>query len=266
MGDSFDNSNEVIENDLHQESNNRDFLDSPTLSPPNKKVRTSESRPDLMEGKRTERKKFLTAENEPSQPFHFTQWKRDQIAKCKKIQGEKFIEDSPCSVASSFMTVEEESDLALDQGSVGVAETPLFQFTQWANQQVEECRRIQKETNISDLELHQLLNSKEQGIKLKLGLKEREKAQSLTNHSDSEFDFSESATNQLPICHNFAETENSAEWESEKWGEWVYKTGKNASTPHNPQFSGDSEFQFSEWVKSQLRQCRVTQEDNQEGL
>ncbi|KAL9964632.1 hypothetical protein ACROYT_G028299 [Oculina patagonica] len=158
LSDSFDNCDEFIENNLHQEAeleNNRDSLSSPILTPPSKKARTSGSgRPTKLTGSEiTERNKLHTEEHEPSQSFHFSQWRRDQIAKCKKIQDENSIEDSACADASSLMSVEEESDLALDQSSVGVefSETPPFRFTQWANQQVEVCRRIQKETDIPDV-------------------------------------------------------------------------------------------------------------------
>lgn len=271
MSDSFDNSDEFIENNLHQEAeleNNRDSLSIPILNPPNKKARTSRSGGPtstiLTGSERTERNKLLTEENEPSQSFHFSQWRRDQIATCKKIQDENSNEGSPCADASSLISVDEESDLTLDQGSVGVefSETPPFQFTQWANQQVEVCRRIQKET---DMVLHQSRNSGEQSIKLKLGSRERNSAQKLTDHTDPQFDFSESAKNQVQLCQNFTETEDtgSANWESGKWGEWVYKTGKTASTPP---LSCESEFQFSEWVKGQVQQCRVIQEDSEERL
>ena len=268
LDDSFDNPDEFIENNLHQEprlDNNRDSMSSPIWTPPNKKMRTSRS--DGTESDATEISNLLTVENEPTQSFHFSQWRRDQIAKCKKIQDENFSEDSRCSVASGLMSVEEESDLASYQGSTGeeFSETPPFQFTQWANKQVEVCRRIQKETDILGEVNHQSGNSDEHSVKLKLRSREINSAQKFTSHSDAQFDFSESAKNQVRLWQNFAETEDtgSTDWESEKWGECIYKTGKTAS---NSPLSGESEFQFSEWMKSQLRHCRVIQEHNDEGL
>lgn len=231
LDDSYQGCEEFIENNLQQESGtdkNRDSLSTRTLTPPNKKLRTSESGPSLTGDERTERNKLHTIlESDPSQSFHFSQWKRDQIAKCKEIEGGNLIEDSSCADASCLTGDEEESDLSLSEGKVGgeFSETPPFQFTQWANQQAEVCRRIEKET---DIVLQQSLKSVKQNNKLKMTSREKNSAQKLTDHSDSQFDFTEWADNQVQLCRNFSDTKDagSIDWESEKWGEWIYKTKK----------------------------------------
>ena len=237
LDDSYQGCEEFIENDLQQESEtdkNRYSLSICSLSPPNKKVRTSESGPCLAGDERKERNKLhTTLENDPSQSFHFSQWKRDQIAKCKETEGGNLIEDSPCECldASCLIGDDEESDLALKEGTVGgeFSETPPFQFTQWAKQQVQVCRKIEKETDIADIVLQQPLKSAEQINKLKVASKERNSAPKFTDHSDSQFDFTEWAENQVQLCRNFSDTKDtgSIDWESEKWGEWMYKTKKD---------------------------------------
>ena len=226
---------EFIENDLQRESEadkNRDSLGTCTLSPPNKKPRTSERGACFKGDERKERNNLHTIlENDSSQSFHFSQWKRDQIAKCKETEGGNLIEDSPCECldASCLIGDEEESDLALNEDTVvEFSETPPFQFTQWAKQQVQVCRKIEKETDVADILLQRSLKSAEQNNKLKVTSRERNSAPKLTDHSDSQFDFTEWAENQVQLCRNFSGTEDtgSIEWESEKWGEWMCKTEK----------------------------------------
>ena len=235
LDDSYQGCQEFIENDLQQESEidkNRDSLTTSTLSPPNKKLRTSESASILTGDERRERNKLRTIlENDPSQSFHFSQWKRDQIAKCKEIEGGNLTEDSPCVDASCLIGDEEESDLALNEGTVGgeFSETPPFQFTQWAKQQVQVCRKIEKETDIADIVLQRSLKSVEQNNRHKATSRERKREPEFTYHSDSPFDFTEWAENQVQLCRNFSDTTHtgSIDWESEKWGEWMYKLTEN---------------------------------------
>lgn len=231
LDDSYQSCEEFIENDLQQESEtdkNRDSLSTCSLSPPNKKLRTLESAPCLTGDMRKERNKFhTTLENDSSSSFHFSQWKRDQIAKCKEIEGGNLIEDSPCECldAKSLTGDEEESDLALKESSVEgeFSETPPFQFTQWAKQQVQVCRKIEKETDVADIVLQQSLKSAEQNNK------PGNSAPKFTDYSDSQFDFTEWAENQVPLCRNFSDSKytGSIDWESKKWGEWMYKTKKD---------------------------------------
>lgn len=259
-----------MENNLHQlelePDKRRDSMDTHTLTPPNKKLRPSKSGSSLTESRRTVRNEFLSAEDEPSQSFHFSQWKKDQIAKCKQIQDEHFIEGSPCADVNSLTNVEEELGLASGHSNVGVefSETPPFQFTQWAKQQVEVCRRIQKETDSPGMVLHQSRNSGEQNNKPKLEPRGRNNTAILNNHSDSHFDFSEWAENQAKLCRRNQETEDTStvNWENENWDEWIYKTGR---TGPMSLLSDESEFQFTEWVKSQVRKCRIISEDSEEG-
>ena len=236
LDDSYQGCEEFFENDLQQESEtdkNRDSLSTGTLSPPNKKLRTSESGSILTGDEWKERNKLHTIlENDPSQSFHFSQWKRDQIENCKEIEGGNLIEDSPtCSVdASCLPGDEEESDLALNEGTVEeeFSETPPFQFTQWAKQQVQMCCKIEKETDIADIVLQRSLKSVEQNNRLKVTSRKRNSTPKFTDHSDSQFDFTEWAENQAQLCRNFSDTKDteSIDWESEKWGEWMYKTEK----------------------------------------
>ena len=109
------------------------------------------------------------------------------------------------------------------------SETPPFQFTQWAKQQVQVCCKIEKETDIADIVLQQPLKSAEQINKLKVASRERNSAPKFTDHSDSQFDFTEWAKNQVQLCRNFSDTKDtgSIDWESEKWGEWIYKAKKD---------------------------------------
>ena len=213
---------EFIENDVQQGTEidkNRDSLGTCTLSPPNKKLRTSESGSCLTEDERKERNKLhAILENDPSQSFHFSQWKRDQIAKCKEIEGGNLIDDSPCECldASCLISDEEGSDLALNEGTVGgeFSETPPFQFTQWAKQQVQVCCKIEKETVAADIVLQQSLKSAEQNNKLKVASSERKTAPKFTDHSDSLFDFTEWAENQVQLCGNYSDTKDtgSIDW------------------------------------------------------
>lgn len=240
LDDSYQGCEEFIENDLQQESEtnkNRDPLTTCTLSPPIKKLCTSESGSILTGNERKERNKLHTIlENDPSQSFHFSQWKKDQIAKCKEIEGGNLIEDSPCVDVSCLTGDEEESDLALNEGTVvgGFSETPPFQFTQWAKQQVQVCRKIEKETDLGDIVLQRSLKSAEQNNRLKVASRERNSAPKFTEHSNSQFDFTEWAEDQVQLCRNFSDNKDtgSIDWESEKWGEWMYKTEK--SDPCSP--------------------------------
>ena len=213
---------EFIENDVQQGTEtdkNRDSLGTCTLSPPNKKLRTSEGGSCLTEDERKERNKLhAILENDPSQSFHFSQWKRDQIAKCKEIEGGNLIDDSPCECldASCLISDEEDSDLTLNEGTVGgeFSETPPFQFTQWAKQQVQVCRKIEKETVTADIVLQQSLKSAEQNNKLKVASRERKSAPKFTEHPDSQFDFTEWAENQVQLCRNYSDTKDtgSVDW------------------------------------------------------
>ena len=235
LDNSYQDCQEFIENDLQQESKtdkNKDSLSTCTLSPPNKKLRTSESASVLTGDEWKESNKLNTVlGNDPSQSFHFSQWKRDQIAKCKEIElGGNVIEDSPCVGASCLISDEEESDPALNEGTVvgEFSETLPFQFTQWAKQQVQVCRKIENETDIIDILLQRSPKSVEQNNRLKVTSRERNSAPKATDHSDSQFNFTEWAENQVQLCRNFSDTNHtgSMDWESEKWGEWMYKTKK----------------------------------------
>ena len=272
LNDSIDCSDGLDENDLLQVSEpdkDRDLQDTYTLTPPTKKQRTSKSGSSLTGSRKTERvNPALSPENELSQSFHFSQWRKDQIEKCKEIQDGDFTECSSCADMGSSTSAEEESGLELNHNSAGgeFSETPPFQFTQWAKQQVEVCRKIQKEADSPEMTLRQSLNSGEQTNKLKFGSRHTINLQMLNDHpqADSECDFSEWARNQIKLCRNLQQTEDPADtasidWEGEKWDEWICTTGKTACT--SQLHSAESEFQFSQWVKSQVRKCRNIQEN-----
>ena len=235
LDDSYQGCQEFIENDSQQESETDKCSDSlSTLSPPNKKLRSSDGGPSLTGDERKKRNKLHTIlEKDPSQSFHFSQWKRDQIAKCKEVEGGNLIEDSTFADASCLTGDEEESDHTLNEGNVAgeFSETPPFQFTQWAKRQVQVCRKIEKETDIADIVLQQSLKSVEPNNRLKVTSRENICVPKFTDHSDSQFDFTEWAENQVQFCKKFSDTRDagSTDWESEKWGEWMYKTEETDS-------------------------------------
>ena len=239
LDDSYRCCKEFSENDLQQESEtnkNRDSLNSCTLSPPSKKLCTSQSGPSLTGDESKERNNVHTVlESDPSQSFHFSQWKRDQIAKCKEVEDGSLMEDGTFADASCLIVDKEESDLTLNEGNLAgeFSETPPFQFTQWANQQVKMCHKIEKETDVADIVLQRSLKSVEQSGRLKVTSRKRNTsgATKFTDQSHSEFDFTEWAENQVQLCRTFSDTQDtgSTDWESGKWGEWMCKTEKTSS-------------------------------------
>lgn len=234
LDDSYQCCKEFSENDLQQESEtnkNSNSLRTCTLSPPSKKLRTSQSGPSLTGDESKERNNVHTVlESDPSQSFHFSQWKRDQIAKCKEVEGGSLIEDSTFADASCLIVDEEESESNL---AGEFSETPPFQFTQWVNQQVKMCHKIEKETDVADIVLQRSLKSLEQSGRLKVTSKKRNtsSAPKFTDQSHSEFDFTEWAENQVQLCRKFSDTQDtgSTDWESGKWGQWMCKTEKTDS-------------------------------------
>ena len=82
--------------------NNRAFFEAHTLTPPTKKQQTLNSDASFEESNSKDRADSLSLEQEPSQSFHFSQWKKDQMAKCKEIQDRDFTEYSFYNHAGSI--------------------------------------------------------------------------------------------------------------------------------------------------------------------
>ena len=335
LSDSFEDFDEQIE------TNSEGFVPDKTcesqtthtLSPPHKKFRTSENGERWTQSNPKEQ----SIESEASQPFHFSQWKKDQIAKCKEIQDEISIEDSsftescgdfsqrkiyqiakckgiqnerffeynPCSDGSSGDFTQwkreqiakckqiedgnsfqvspcidvrglnrsvEQPDSTLDHRNTETefSETPPFQFTQWANQQMEICREIQNggTDNIYSKAIYQCLLQKD---RLKLCSREGCSEEMLKGDSEPKGHFPDCAE----ICEKTStylhkgikeETPSSASevWESETWDDWTQNKRQSAAFNTQSLHSDESEFHFSDWVKSQMRKCRVIQEQTEE--
>lgn len=239
LDDSYHCCKEFSENDLQPESEtnkNRDSLRTCTLSPPSKKLCTSQSGPSLTGEESKEINNVHTAlESDPSQSFQYSQWKRDQISKCREVEGRSLIEDGTFADANCLIVDKEESDLTINESNLAgeFSETPPFQFTQWVNQQVKMCHKIEKETDVADIVLQRSLKSVEQSGRLKVTSRERytSSAPKFTDQSHSEFDFTEWAEYQMQLCRKFSDTQDtgSTDWESGEWGEWMCKTEKTDS-------------------------------------
>lgn len=236
---------------------NNEVLKSRTSSPPYKKLRTSGSEDFFTESSAIERSQSLFFESELSESFHFTQWRKEQITRCKQIQDEFSFDESPCTDAGIF---EGESAVKVDYRNeeAEILETPPFQFTQWAKQQVEICRNIQKQGN--EIPNGELNNPHE----LKLwsragGLQGKIKDGSKSNSFLSDWETVRVKTTSNSRVENQEETESV---KNKTWDDWEDRGIRGVSSFH----SEESEFQFSDWVRSQIRKCHVIQGEVKEGI
>lgn len=265
LSDSFEDADELFETSSPEESVpdvKSESMKACTVSPPWKKFRTLSSGESLTQGSVTERSQSSSIESEPSQSFHFTQWRKDQIAKCKAIHDETSFEDSPCTDGVTSSGIEPDLTFNHRNEVTEFSETPPFQFTQWANKQVEICRKIQKQANdIPSKERHETYS---QDRELKLGSRE--------GSADSESQSFYSGWSKIPVSTSRnlrdeiqEETGSSASevWESETWDYWTGNKRDTAPFTQSLQ-SDETEFQFSDWVKSQMRKCRVIREESEE--
>ncbi|XP_029184308.2 uncharacterized protein LOC114952513 [Acropora millepora] len=115
-----------------------------SFCPPHKRPRICEQ-----EGNWRESDQSFT-ESELSESFHFTQWRNNEIAKCKEIQ-HKYSFKGDASSNQSKNTFEKYT-FKVDSTSeeTEYSETPPFQFTQWAKQQVDICQKIQSSKHLSN--------------------------------------------------------------------------------------------------------------------
>lgn len=262
LSDPSDIHDDHSENDFPLRSepdNDRAFFEAHTLTPPTKKQQTLNSDASFEESNSKDRADSLSLEQEPSQSFHFSQWKKDQVAKCKEIQDRDFTEYSFYNHAGSITSAGRECCHKVDYSNVGEtsSETPPFEFTQWAKQQIDACSKIQKETYSPEDTPQTSFNSSEQSDSLKFS------SRNLTSQAYSEFDFSEWAKNQIKLCRNLQQTGDTGgiAWVDENWDEWIYTAGKMPCT--SQLHSEESQFKFSQWMKKQMQKCRNIQENSE---
>lgn len=269
LSDSFEDLKGLAENDSLFKSlpgKNRESLMACTLSPPHKKFQTSKSRESVTESSTFGMSQSSSIESELSESFHFSQWRKDQIAKSKEIQDVCSFGDSSYTDESS-MTIDIGSCVTLDhkKEETELSETPPFQFTQWAKQQVQICREIQKQGNNNpNVALH---HSHSQDSKFKTGSTEASLEERSTDEYESQSLSSDWEKIHVKTSKNVEEeiqeeTDNSTSefWEIESWDGWKSK----GTSPVSQSLQIDeSEFQFSDWVKSQIRKCKVIQEEDE---
>lgn len=268
LSDSFEDFNGLAENNSPIKSVpdiNSESLNASTLSPPHKKFRTSKCRESVTESSTIGMSQSSSLESDLSESFHFSQWRKDQIAKCKEIQEVCSSGDSSCT-GRSGMTSDFGSGVTMDhrREETELSETPPFQFTQWAKQQVEICHKIQKQGH--DKSCVALCHCHSQDSEFKSGSREGSLEERPTDEYESQSLYSDWGKIHVKTPRKRQEeiqeeTDNSASefWEIEAWDGWKNK----GTSPVSQSLLGDeSEFQFSEWVKSQIRKCKVIQEED----
>ena len=261
LGDSFEEFDDPIEADSPEgcvtHPNSRVPSNYCTYSPPHKKLRTSKSGENLSESTATERISLSSnIDSELSDSFHFTQWRKAQIAKCKEIQDECCFGESSCTDAN----VVREPGLTLEHSNeeTELSETPPFQFTQWAKQQVDICRKIQGQAN--DMRFTELYHSPE----LK-SLQSREGSLEEKIKDDSESQLSLSSRwdkfcikTTSNIHSEIHEEPRSSESDIILCDGWIENENFITQSIDSP----ESEFQFSDWVKRQIHKCQVIQQES----
>ena len=218
-----------------------------------------------------------------SSRWDFSQWKKDQIAKCREIQNEQSVECSLCTNAScddfshgkrdAKSKYKETHDVNFTEGSPckesEFSETPTFQFTQWANQQVQICREIQEQEGDPLFErLHQPYVQKKKLSSLVGCFDQMSEEESGQQGQFSDWILNRERTSKDDACDEIQEygrSNDSYEWENEGWDKWTASKRETESVTGSSYRDG-SEFQFSDWVKSQLRKCRAIQEENNEAF
>lgn len=258
LSDSFEEFDDLIEADSPEEcltDLNSEVPSNCTFTPPHKKLRTSKSGENLSQSTATERCLSSSVESQLSDSFYFTQWRKAQIAKCKEIQDECCLKESHCTDAN----VMGEPGLTLDHRNeeTELSETPPFQFTQWAKQQVEICRKIQRQAN--DMHCAELCHSPE----LKLQSREGSLEEKMKDDSESEFSLSSEWDKFcIKTTSNFHSEihEGTGGSESDMWDSLMESKNPVTQSIDSP----ESEFQFSDWVKRQIHKCQVIQQESKE--
>ena len=217
-----------------------------------------------------------------SSSWDFSQWKKDQIAKCREIQNEKSPECSLCTNASfddlchgkrdAKAKYKETHDVNFTEDSPckesEFSETPTFQFTQWANQQVQICREIQEqEGDPLFKKLHQPYVQKKR-LSSMVGCFDQVSEESGRQGQFSDWTLNRERTSKDDACDEIQEcgrSNDSYDRENEGWDKWTASKRETDSVTGSS-YSDGSEFQFSDWVKSQLRKCRAIQEENNEAF
>ena len=252
LSDSFETFDDLIEADSPEEcltDPNSEVPSNCNLSPPHKKLRTSKSGEHL-----SQRSLSSSIESQLSDSFYFTQWRKAQIAKCKEIQDEYCLKESHCTDAN----VVREPGLTLDHrnGETELSETPPFQYTQWAKQQVEICRKIQRQAN--ENACAELYHSPE----LKLQSREGSLEEKINDNSESQFSLSSKWDKFCIKTSNFHSEihEETGSSESDIWDSWIESENTVTQSIDSP----ESEFHFSDWVKSQIHKCQVIQQESKE--
>ena len=120
-----------------------EIQESNSFCPPYKRPRICEQEVNCRESNQS------FTESELSESFHFTQWKNNEIAKCKEIQ-QKYSLKGHASTKSNNTFKEYTFKLDSNSEDTEFSETPPFQFTQWAKQQVDICHKIQSSKHVSN--------------------------------------------------------------------------------------------------------------------
>ena len=218
-----------------------------------------------------------------SSSWDFSQWKKDQIAKCREIQNEQSVQCSLSTNAScddfshakrdAKAKYKETHDVNFTEDSPckesEFSETPTFQFTQWANQQVQICREIQEqEGDPLFKKLHQPYVQKKRLSSMVGCFDQVSEEESGHQGQFSDWTLNRERTSKDDACDEIQEygrSNDSYDWENEGWDKWTASKRETDSVTGSS-YSDGSEFQFSDWVKSQLRKCRAIQEENDEAF
>ena len=199
--------------------------------------------------------------------WDFSQWKKDQIAKCREIQNEQSVECSLCTNAScddfshgkrdAKSTYKETHDVNFTEDSPckesEFSETPTFQFTQWANQQVQICREIQEQEGDPLLKrLHQLYVQKKRVSSMVGCFDQVSEEESGHQGQFSDWTLNRERTSKDDACDEIQEygrSNYSYDWENEGWDKWT-ASKRETDSATGSSYSDGSEFQFSDWVKN----------------
>lgn len=157
LNDSSEESDVLTDGNMQNEFEDgySELQDSHTFYPPRKRIRISEQGQ-----KRTENNQSLSMESELSESFLFTQWRKYQIAKCREIQRKCTFGENPGTDQSCQNSYEGNScEVDCKGEETEFSETPSFQFTQWAKQQVEICHKIQNSKCLCDIPVVELHDS-----------------------------------------------------------------------------------------------------------
>lgn len=172
LSDSSEELDDLTEDDFKTEcaaDGQNEIQESNSLCPPHKRPHICEQEVNWVESNQS------FAESEVSESFHFTQWKNNEIAKCKEIQ-HKYSFKGDAGTNQSKNTFEEYT-FKVDGNSeeTEFSETPSFRFTQWAKQQVEICHKIQSSKHLSNTPGKEIYDSCESNLLSEAKLRDNER-------------------------------------------------------------------------------------------